>query len=49
VTVVDLLPRDAIPPIYEPTYQPVDGYDGAADDDVVVVELGRRRRRRGVG
>jgi len=44
VTVVDLLPRDAIPPIYEPTYQPVDGYDGAADDDIVVVEVGESVR-----
>ena len=44
MTVVDLLPRDAIPPIYEPTYQPVDGYDGETDDDVVVVELGESVR-----
>ncbi len=44
MTVVDLLPQDAIPPIYEPTYQPVDGYDGAADDDIVVVESGESVR-----
>ena len=40
MNVVDVLPRDAIPPVYEPAYSPAERYDGDADDDVVVVERG---------
>ena len=38
MNVVDVLPRDAIPPVYEPSSQPPAQYDGDPDDEVVVVE-----------
>ncbi|MEZ3115696.1 DUF3179 domain-containing (seleno)protein [Halobaculum sp. MBLA0147] len=39
MNVVDVLPRDAIPPVYDPAFEPVDAYPYAPDDDVVVVEI----------
>jgi hypothetical protein len=38
-TVVDVLPKDAIPPVYDPEHEPAEAYPGAPDDEVIVVEI----------
>ena len=39
MTVIEVLPKDAIPPVYEPTFEPVEAYPYEPDDDVIVVEI----------
>ncbi|MFD1644855.1 DUF3179 domain-containing protein [Haloarchaeobius litoreus] len=38
MNVRNVLPRDAIPSVDDPTYEPVTDYDGDPDDEVVVVD-----------
>jgi hypothetical protein len=38
MNVIDVLPRDAIPSVDDPRYEPIDAYDGDADDDVVALD-----------
>ncbi|SDM42655.1 Protein of unknown function [Haloarchaeobius iranensis] len=38
MNVRNVLPRDAIPSVDDPTYDPVAEYDGDGDDEVVVVD-----------
>jgi hypothetical protein len=49
MNVLDVLPRDAIPSVDDPTYEPVDAYAGDPGDEVVVVDSVASTTRRADG